>query len=118
MVVYRNAVHPACRPLPYITYTYLCVIVCVYFEALKPLAYYTTVCVCGVFCHWFPCLHRVEHESVLKLKGLTPSGQLRIPLGVLSEGRTGLTSGGYMCVRECVCVCVCVHVYSCVRVCA
>lgn len=33
---------------------------------------------------------RVEHESVLKLKGLTPSGQL--PVGVLSEGRSGLTS--------------------------
>ncbi len=35
----------------------------------------------------------MEHENVLKLKGLTPSGQL--PVGVLSEGRTGLTTGNY-----------------------
>jgi len=34
---------------------------------------------------------RAERESVLALKGLTPSGQL--PLGVLSEGKTGLSSG-------------------------
>jgi len=33
---------------------------------------------------------RAERESVLALKGLTPSGQL--PLGVLSEGKTGLSS--------------------------
>ena len=43
---------------------------------------------------------------MLKLKGLTPSGQL--PMGVLSEGRTGLTSGMYMCVRVRMCACVCV----------
>ena len=32
-----------------------------------------------------------ERESVLALKGLTPSGQL--PLGVLSEGKAGLSTG-------------------------
>lgn len=36
-------------------------------------------------------VYRAERESVLALKGLTPSGQL--PLGVLSEGKTGLSSG-------------------------
>ena len=34
---------------------------------------------------------RQERESVLALKGLTPSGQL--PLGVLSEGKAGLSTG-------------------------
>ena len=34
---------------------------------------------------------REERENVLALKGLTPSGQL--PVGVLSEGRTGLNTG-------------------------
>ena len=33
---------------------------------------------------------RQERESVLALKGLTPSGQL--PLGVLSEGKAGLST--------------------------
>ena len=37
------------------------------------------------------CLCRAERESVLALKGLTPSGQL--PLGVLSQGKSGLSSG-------------------------
>lgn len=34
---------------------------------------------------------REEHESVFALKGLTPTGQL--PVGVLSEGKAGLSSG-------------------------
>lgn len=34
---------------------------------------------------------RVERESVLALKGLTPSGQL--PVGVLAEGKVGLSTG-------------------------
>ena len=34
---------------------------------------------------------REERENVLQLKGLTPSGQL--PLGVLSEGRSGISTG-------------------------
>ena len=34
---------------------------------------------------------REESESVLQLKGLTPSGTL--PLGVLSEGRDSLRNG-------------------------
>ena len=46
---------------------------------------------------------------MLKLKGLTPSGQL--PMGVLSEGRTGLTSGVYMCVRVRMCACVLAGIY-------
>ena len=37
------------------------------------------------------CLCRAERESVLALKGLTPSGPL--PLGVLSQGKSGLSSG-------------------------
>ena len=36
-------------------------------------------------------LCRAERESVLALKGLTPSGQL--PMGILSEGKSGLSSG-------------------------
>ena len=36
-------------------------------------------------------LFREERENVLQLKGLTPSGQL--PLGVLSEGRMGISTG-------------------------
>lgn len=34
---------------------------------------------------------REEHESVFALKGLTTTGQL--PVGVLSEGKAGLSSG-------------------------
>ena len=34
---------------------------------------------------------RQEHETVLALKGLTPSGQL--PAGVLSQGSQGVQSG-------------------------
>lgn len=37
---------------------------------------------------------REESESVLQLKGLTPSGTL--PLGVLSEGRDSLRNGKYL----------------------
>ena len=48
---------------------------------------------------------RQERESVLALKGLTPSGQL--PVGVLSEGRAGLSTGT---VYMYVCVCVCLNV--------
>jgi len=36
---------------------------------------------------------REESESVLQLKGLTPSGTL--PLGALSEGRDSLRNGNY-----------------------
>lgn len=38
--------------------------------------------------------YRAEHESVFALKGLTPSGQL--PLGVLSKGKAGLSSGRWV----------------------
>ena len=41
----------------------------------------------NAFRHFF----REERENVLQLKGLTPSGQL--PLGVLSEGRSGISTG-------------------------
>ena len=37
---------------------------------------------------------REESESVLQLKGLTPSGTL--PLGVLSEGRDSLRNGKFL----------------------
>ena len=36
-------------------------------------------------------IFREERENVLQLKGLTPSGQL--PLGVLSEGKSGINTG-------------------------
>ena len=42
-----------------------------------------------ILCVFF--LQTRERESVLALKGLTPSGQL--PLGVLSEGKAGLSTG-------------------------
>ena len=41
---------------------------------------------------------REEREEVLALKGLTPSGQL--PVGVLSEGKAGLSTGQlYTCIH-------------------
>ena len=39
----------------------------------------------------FVCLFREESESILELKGLTPSGHL--PVGMLQEGKQGLESG-------------------------
>ena len=39
-------------------------------------------------------LFRQEHETVLALKGLTPSGQL--PTGVLSQGSEGIQSSKCM----------------------
>lgn len=42
-------------------------------------------------CFWIWQLHREESESVLQLKGLTPTGAL--PLGALSGGKTSLKNG-------------------------
>ena len=37
------------------------------------------------------CVIRAERENVIALKGLAPSGQL--PMGVLAEGKEGISSG-------------------------
>ena len=65
----------------------MCVVVGVDFsELLHKLNFlFASIIVC-VF-----LLQTRERESVLALKGLTPSGQL--PLGVLSEGKAGLSTG-------------------------
>ena len=39
----------------------------------------------------FVCVIRAEHENVIALKGLAPSGHL--PMGVLAEGKEGISSG-------------------------
>ena len=45
-----------------------------------------------VYMYMYDCAFpREEREEVLALKGLTPSGQL--PVGVLSEGKAGLSTG-------------------------
>ena len=44
---------------------------------------------------------REESESVLQLKGLTPTGTL--PLGALSEGRDSLRNGKYQNLDPCPC---------------
>jgi hypothetical protein len=41
---------------------------------------------------------REESESVLQLKGLTPTGSL--PLGALSGGKTSLKNGKLPCIME------------------
>ena len=56
--------------------------------------YIETVCIVHSLCSMISAIYytrRVEREKVLALKGLTPSGQL--PVGVLSEGKAGLSTG-------------------------
>ncbi|VDP42862.1 unnamed protein product [Heligmosomoides polygyrus] len=54
-----------------------------YSSALNPIECVTRMCFMSVF--------REESETVLALKGLTPTGTL--PLGILNEGRRGVQEG-------------------------
>ena len=60
-----------------------------YARSRKMCVLYLTINCLQLYC--LQC--REERENVLALKGLTPSGQL--PLGVLSEGRSGINTGEY-----------------------
>lgn len=84
MYIYLYSVY-----MHYTLYMHVCILVLIIILYL-----YTCIIVCVVHIVHLYVLSvtlREEREEVLALKGLTPSGQL--PVGVLSEGKVGLSTG-------------------------